>query len=103
LPAVGFNNAIQAELAKAAITTVIAMAFEREIPVYQIAAITVKTRIGGNKRASKVAVRNGAISLLPELEPRKFEWTEAKKTMDEPDALGVSLAQLGYRVPRVLR
>lgn len=101
LPAVGFNNAIQAELAKAATTTVQAMAFERSIPVFQIAAITVKTRIGGKKNATKVQVRNGVIDFLPELEPRKFEWTDAKKTMDEPDAIGVGLAHLGYSVKRV--
>lgn len=105
LPAVGggsFVAATQSELGKAAITTVIAMAFERDIPVYQIAAVTVKVRIGGNKKASKVAVRNGVISLLPVLEPRKFEWTDSKKTMDEPDALGVGLTHLGYSVLRKL-
>lgn len=102
LPAVGFGNAVQAELAKAAIITVMAMAIERDIPVYQIAAVTVKTRIGGHKNATKVQVRNGVIKLLPELEPRKFEWTDAKKTMDEPDALGVTLTQLGYSVSRLI-
>lgn len=102
MPAVGFGNAVQAELAKAAITTVIAMAMERDIPVYQLAAVTVKKQIGGNQRATKVQVRNGVIKLIPELEPRKFEWTESKKTMDEPDALAVGLTQLGYTTLRVL-
>lgn len=99
LPAVGggnFTAATQSELAKASITTVMAMAYERDYPVFQLAAITVKTRIGGKKNASKVAVRNGVIDLLPELADRKFEWTESKKTMDEPDALGVGLTYLGY-------
>ena len=106
LPAVGGGNfvaATQSELGKAAIVTVMAMAFERDIPVYQVAAVTVKTRIGGKKDATKTQVRNGVIRLLPELEPRKFEWTDAKKTMDEPDALGVGLTQLGYGAVRVLR
>jgi Holliday junction resolvasome RuvABC endonuclease subunit len=102
MPAVGFGNAVQAELAKAAITTVIAMAMEREIPVYQLAAVTVKKQIGGKQNATKVQVRNGVIKLLPELEPRKFEWTDSKKTMDEPDAIAVGLTQLGYTTLRVL-
>src|SRR5438105_217414 len=41
MPAVGFGNAVQAELAKAAINTVLAMGFFYNVPVYQIAAITV--------------------------------------------------------------
>ena len=105
LPAVGggsFVAATQSELGKAAITTVMAMAFERDIPVYQLAAVTVKARIGGSKKASKVQVRNGVIQLLPVLEPRKFEWTDSKKNMDEPDALGVGLTHLGYSVLRTL-
>lgn len=98
VPAVGFGNAVQAELAKAAITTVMAMAYERRIPVYQIAAVTVKKQIGGNQRATKVKVRDGVIQLLPELAPRRMEWQDSKKTMDEPDALGIDLAKLGYSV-----
>jgi Holliday junction resolvasome RuvABC endonuclease subunit len=102
MPAIGFGNAVQAELAKAAIITVIAMALEREIPVYQIAATTVKKQIGGSGKASKVKVRNGVCQLLPELAPRRLEWQEAKKTMDESDALGIGLAKLGYSVLKVL-
>lgn len=96
MPAVGFNNTTQAELAKAAIITVMAMAFERDIPVFQIAATTVKKHIGGSGKASKVKVRDGVIYFLPELASRKYEWQESKKTMDEPDAIGVGLAKLGY-------
>lgn len=101
MPAIGFNNATQAELAKAAIITVMAMAMERSIPVFQIAAITVKKQIGGHGKATKVRVRDGVIRLLPELADRKFEWQESKKTMDEPDALGVGLAKLGYSILKV--
>lgn len=100
VPAIGFGNAVQAELAKAAIITVLAMGFFYNVPVYQIAAITVKARIGGNKKATKVQVRNGVLQLLPILEPRKFEWTDSKKTMDESDALGIGLAFLGYSTRR---
>jgi Holliday junction resolvasome RuvABC endonuclease subunit len=96
VPAVGFNNSTQSELAKAAIITVIAMAYTHGIPVYQIAANTVKKHIGGSGKASKVKVRDGVIYFLPELAPRKFDWQESKKTMDEPDALGIGLAKLGY-------
>lgn len=102
MPAVGFNNAVQAELAKAAIVTMMAMAIERSYPVYQIAAVTVKKQIGGNSKASKVKVRDGVIQLLPELESRRYEWQESKKTMDEPDALGIGLAKLGYSVLRLV-
>lgn len=102
LPAVGFNNAIQAELAKAATVTAMAMAIERDYPVYQIAAVTVKKAIGGKQKASKVQVRNGVIELLPILEPRKFEWTDGKKTMDEPDGIAIGLTHLGYSVLRKL-
>lgn len=96
VPAIGFANPVQAQLAQAAIITVLAMAFEYNIPVYQIAAVTVKKQIGGDQRATKVKVRNGVIKLLPILEPRKFEWTDSKKTMDESDALGINLAFHGY-------
>jgi Holliday junction resolvasome RuvABC endonuclease subunit len=96
MPAVGFNNATQAELAKAAIISVMAMAFYRDIPVYQIAATTVKKSIGGHGKASKVKVRDGVISLIPELAHRRYGWQESKKTMDEPDAIGVGLTKLGY-------
>jgi Holliday junction resolvasome RuvABC endonuclease subunit len=96
IPAVGFNNSTQAELAKAAIVTVMAMAFDRYIPVYQISAVTVKKHIGGHGKATKVQVRDGVIELLPELAGRRYEWQDSKKTMDEPDALGIGLAKLGY-------
>jgi Holliday junction resolvasome RuvABC endonuclease subunit len=103
LPAIGFGNAVQAQLAQAAITTALAMGFYYNIPVYQIAAVTVKKQIGGDPKASKVKVRNGACELLPVLEPRRMEWTEAKKTMDESDSLGINLAFLGYSTLRLVK
>jgi Holliday junction resolvasome RuvABC endonuclease subunit len=101
MPAVGYNNSTQAELAKAAIITVMAMAFEREIPVHQIAATTVKKHIAGNHRATKVKVRDGMIGFLPELAPRRMQWQDSKKTLDESDALGIGLAKLGYSVHKL--
>lgn len=91
----GFSNNIQSKLAHVAVTTLHAVCSIYGTPVVQIAAISVKARIGGGKKASKVAVRNGVIALLPDLLPRKKTWTKAE-TMDEPDALGVGLVALGY-------
>lgn len=96
VPAVGggsFIVATQSELVKAAITVVHAMAFERDKPVAQISAITIKSKIGKKKTATKVAVRNGVIDLLPELATKKKGWT---KVFDESDALAGGLAFLGY-------
>jgi Holliday junction resolvasome RuvABC endonuclease subunit len=92
----GFSNNVQSKLVATALTTLQAMCVLHRKNVTQIAAISVKARIGGTKKASKVAVRNGVITLLPDLAPRKFDWTESKKAMDEPDALGVGLVALGY-------
>jgi Holliday junction resolvasome RuvABC endonuclease subunit len=99
VPAVGFNNATQADLAKTAITVIHAMAYERDFPVYQIGATTIKTQIGGSKKATKVKVRNGVIMLLPELAGRKKEWV---KVFDESDAIATGLTALGYSILKVI-
>lgn len=91
------KGSAQSVLANAAIATVQAMMIIEGIPIQQIAAVSVKARIGGGKSATKVGVRNGVISLLPELAARKSDWT---KRMDESDAIGVGLVALGHRVPR---
>lgn len=92
IPAVGFNNASQAYLANVAITTVHAIAITRGLPIHQVGANTVKSSIaiGG---VTKPRVRNGVIELLPELAHRKSEWV---KEFDEPDALAIGLAHLGF-------
>lgn len=92
----GFTNNVQSKLAATAITTVQTVCSIDGMRVQQVAAISVKARIGGTKKASKVAVRNGVISLIPSLAPRKKDWTKAP-AMDEPDACGVGLVALGYR------
>jgi Holliday junction resolvasome RuvABC endonuclease subunit len=92
VPAIGFNT-VQGQLAQAQIIAVQTLALEREFLIKQIAATTVKVKIAGAKTATKVKVRNGVIQLLPELAPRKFEWT---KEFEEPDALAIGLAELGY-------
>lgn len=96
IPPKGFEGGgTQEQLAAAAITAVHSVAFLLEIPVTQIAANTVKARIGGTGTKSKVAVRNGVTQILPELKPRWREWV---KRQNEPDAIGVALTHLGYHV-----
>lgn len=92
----GFSNNVQGKLAQTAITTLQTVCSIYGTPVTQVAAISVKARIGGTKKATKVAIRNGVIEFLPELAPRKKEWTTHEK-MDETDAIGVGLVALGYR------
>jgi Holliday junction resolvasome RuvABC endonuclease subunit len=91
------KGSAQSVLANAAIATVQAMMIIEGIPITQIAAVSVKARIGGGKSATKVAVRNGVFTLLPELASRKSDWV---KKFDEPDSIGVGLCALGCRVPR---
>lgn len=93
LPVRGFNNMSQALLALSAITSLQSAAFERAKKVEQISALTVKTTIGGAKNSTKVKVRNGVLQLLPELAPKKSQWT---KIFDESDAIAVGLSHLGY-------
>ena len=95
----GGSAAMQSVLAASAITTVQTICFIYGVPVEQIAAVTVKARIGRVKTATKPKVRDGVISLLPELAPRKSDWTKAD-TFDEPDAIGVGLVALGYRAAK---
>ena len=85
-------------LVNVAMSNVRALAIERGIPVHQIGATTVHKRLVGKrpkgKKITKVQVRNGVIKLLPELEHRKRDWV---KHFDEPDAIAVALAFLGYK------
>lgn len=97
VPPVGASRSggIQLQLALCAITTCQSIALQHDLPVSQIGATTVKTRIGGNKKASKVKVRNGVITIMPELADRKKEWTTI---FEVPDALAVGLTHWGYKV-----
>lgn len=97
LPAVGFNNSTQSYLVNVALTVIHVVALQRGLPVHQIGATTVQSRIAiGRKgrKTSKVMVRNGVIAQLPELEDRKKQWT---KVFDEPDAIGIALVYLGFK------
>jgi len=95
VPVVGGGNfvaATQSQLAGTAITIVQAVAKQYDLPVSQIGATTVKAKIGGGKKATKVAVRNGVFKILPELEVHKKEWT---KVFDVSDAFAIGLTHLG--------
>lgn len=98
VPAVGSYRGTQMYLVNVAMSNVRALAIERGIPVHQIGATTVHKRLVGKrpkgKKITKVQVRNGVIKLLPELESRKRDWV---KHFDEPDAIAVALAFLGYK------
>lgn len=99
-PNFGGNTAasIQGHLAICASTTIQVIARQRDLPVIQIGATTVKTRIGGDKKASKAKVRNGIIKIMPELERFKKEWT-ASKVWDVSDAVAIGLTHWGYKCP----
>lgn len=94
VPPAGGNIAsiINRQLALTVVTTVQALAYDQLCDVVQIGANTVKKRIGGGGKATKVKVRNGVLSMLPELEPRRPEWTGKNAVWDEVDALAVGLA-----------
>lgn len=89
LPARGMNNMSQAYLALSAVTAFQTMAACLFLPSYQRSAITVKKDVTGNSKATKVGVRNGVISMLPELASRKSQWV---KIFDELDAIAVGLS-----------
>lgn len=96
IPAVGGGNfvvATQSQLAATAITTVQTVVRQQGIKVEQLGATTVKSKIGGKKSASKAAVRNGVIKLLPETKEFKKQWTQY---FDEADAHAIGLTYLGY-------
>lgn len=97
VPPVGGGNfvvATQSHLALCAITCVQAVAKQHGVPIHQIGATTVKTHIGGSKKSTKVAVRNGVFKVMPDLEEFKKEWVSM---FDVSDAVAIGLAWWGYR------
>lgn len=93
LPVKGFRDMSQAILASAAITTIHAIAATEIIPVQTYAASSVKTRIAGSNRATKVGVRKGVQHFLPGLD--KPGWPQHP---DESDAVAIALTALGYKI-----
>jgi Holliday junction resolvasome RuvABC endonuclease subunit len=88
---VGGKNASQRILGQAVATTCETIAFDNDIEFEYIAANTVKSRLTGSSKATKVQIRNKVLEIFPELEPRK-------KTIlaDETDAVAIGLVALGY-------
>lgn len=85
---------INRQLGLTVVSTIQAMAVYHGHRIEQIAASSVKKKIGGVGKASKVKVRDGVLKLLPELESRRPEWTGKDAVWDEVDALAVGLARL---------
>lgn len=99
VPAVGGGNFInpQSYLANVVTTTIHTAAIELNVPVEQISARSVQSRIairGKGKKITKIQVRNGVISLLPE-----FRSYLMKVKPDETDAIAIGLVSQGYTVP----
>lgn len=88
-----WKGGAQRTLGQCMVASVATVAFLNGVAVDQIAVNTIKKKIGGNAKATKVKVRNGVISLLPILKPRVKEWT---KIFDESDGIATGLAYLGY-------
>lgn len=93
LPVKGFRDMSQALLASAAITAVHAIGVTETIPVQTYAASSVKARIAGSNRATKVGVRKGVQYFLPELDTPG--WPQYP---DESDAVAIGLTALGYKI-----
>jgi Holliday junction resolvasome RuvABC endonuclease subunit len=88
------GGSMQAQLAAAAAAAAQAVSYHNHLVVEQVAAITIKKNIAGNRDATKVKVRNGVFALLPELAIRKKDWV---KEFEEPDAIATGLTDLGYK------
>lgn len=97
LPVKGFNDMGQAYLALSVVSAVQGVATHLGHPLVQIGATTVKARVGGTNKATKVRVRNSVWQAFPALQKSKHQ--EWKKVFDESDAIAVGLAHLGYKRP----
>jgi len=93
LPVRGFRDMSQALLAATAITTVHAVAIYQHLQVSTYAANSVKARIAGSNKATKVGVRKGVQLFLPELDVPG--WPQYP---DESDAVAIGLTALGYKL-----
>jgi Holliday junction resolvasome RuvABC endonuclease subunit len=90
IPAVSSSNfvvATQSQLANSAATTLFILARQRDIPVKQIGASSVKKKLTGNGAATKPSIRNSVIEIFEELAPFKKE-----KKWDEWDAIAIALS-----------
>jgi Holliday junction resolvasome RuvABC endonuclease subunit len=99
VPAVGGGNfiaATQSELAKTGATIFQSAGFASGLRVRQLGANTIKKRVTGNHKATKVQVRNKVIEYFPELEKFKSDWQagRGKAGFDRPDAIATALAYI---------
>jgi Holliday junction resolvasome RuvABC endonuclease subunit len=79
------------------------VAYDKGYRVEQIGATTVQAKIairGKGKKITKPQVRNGVINLLPTLKDKAAEWI---KEFDEPDAIAIALAHLGFKNKSIKR
>lgn len=100
VPAVGSGNfrsgATQSQLAETAITTAFVVSRSRSLDVAQVGATSVKARVGGGRKATKVGVRNGVYRFMPETKAKYH--TMWKEDADMSDAYAIGLTYLGYDV-----
>lgn len=94
-----FGALAQMNLAATVITTIQSIAYMLKLEVHQIAANKVKNKIGGSGNASKVKVRNGVYTILPET--KTLTTNNWSKVFDESDAFAVGLTYLGYNIKDV--
>lgn len=97
VPVKGFNDMGQAYLALSVISAITGVCMTQGYKVQQIGATTVKARVGGTKKATKVRLRNVVWQYFPQLRKKAPEW---KKVFDESDAIAIALAHLGYTKPK---
>jgi Holliday junction resolvasome RuvABC endonuclease subunit len=97
IPVRGFNDMGQAYLALSVISAMSGVCATKRVQMSQIGATTVKARIGGSNKASKVRVRNTVWQVFPALQSKAPEW---KKVYDESDAIAIGLTRLGYTRPK---
>lgn len=98
VPVVGMNNFSQGYLANVMATTVHVVAMMADYNVEQVSARSVQKNIsvrGKTKNVTKPQVRNGVLSLLPEL---KETFKQNMKIFEESDAVAIGLYTLGYKV-----
>jgi hypothetical protein len=98
VPVVGMNNFAQGYLANVMATTVHTVCVLQDYRVEQVSARSVQKNIsvrGKTKNVTKPQVRNGVLSLVPEL---KDKFKENMKIFEESDAVAIALYTLGYKV-----
>lgn len=95
VPVYGMNDFSQGYLANVMATTVHAISILTGFETYQVSAQKVHNQIaigGKTKRPTKPQVRNGVLTLLPDLKEEAKSWG---KIFERSDALAIGLHTLG--------